>query len=348
MENRDARTLSQDAQQEMRRQAIRALKKGRTQTQVAKDFGVAQPTVNRWWKRFEVGGWAAIGKGKRGRQDGSGRKMTADQEKEIQKLITDKTPDQLKLRFALWTREAVRELIKNRFKIEYGLQSMSVVLARWGFTPQRPLKKAYEQRPAEVKQWMGEVYPEVKKKAKAEKAEIWWGDETAIKPECHFRRSFSPKGVTPVVRQSAKRFHSSLISAINNQGKMQWMPLKEAINSETFLKFLRQLVKFRKRKIILIVDNLRVHHSKPVKEWLEQNTHRIELVFLPAYSPELNPDEYLNNYLKQTVTAEERLTDKVELDATVKVKMFLLGIRKHLVKSFFRHPAVQYAGLSPI
>ncbi|MET3870489.1 transposase [Puniceicoccus vermicola] len=193
MENRDARTLSQDAQQEMRRQAIRALKKGRTQTQVAKDFGVAQPTVNRWWKRFEAGGWAAIGKGKRGRQDGSGRKMTADQEKEIQKLITDKTPDQLKLRFALWTREAVRELIKNRFKIEYGLQSMSVVLARWGFTPQRPLKKAYEQRPAEVKQWMGEVYPEVKKKRKPKKLRYGGATKRPSSRNAIFEEASRPK-----------------------------------------------------------------------------------------------------------------------------------------------------------
>jgi transposase len=346
MENRDARTLSQDAQEEMRRQAVRALKKGKTQMQVVEDFGIKQSTVSVWWSSFQQGGWSALRKKKRGRRTGSGRKMSPEQEKEIQKVLTDKTPDQLKMRFALWTREAVRQLILERFGIEYGLQTMSTVLARWDFTPQRPFKKAYEQRPAEVKQWMEETYPTVENKARAEGAEIWWGDETAIKPECHFRRSYSPKGVTPVVRQSAKRFHSSLISAVNNQGKMQWMPLKEAINSDTFLKFLKQLVKFRKRKIILIVDNLRVHHSRPVKDWLEKNRDRIELVFLPAYSPELNPDEYWNNYLKQTVTAEERHTEKNELDVTVSLKMFLFSIRKHVVKSFFSHPSVQYAKLS--
>jgi len=345
MEDRDARTLSQDAQEEMRRQAIRSVKKGKTQTEVAAELGVTQSTVNRWWKRFEGGGWAALRKKRRGRRLGSGRKMSLDQEEEIQKLITDKTPDQLKMRFALWTREAVRQLILDRFGIEYGLQTMSTVLSRWGFTPQRPLKRAYEQRPAEVKRWMEQTYPQVEKKAKAEGAEIWWGDETAIKPECHFRRSYSPKGTTPVARQSAKRFHSSLISAVNNRGKMQWMPLKEPINAESFLRFLKQVIKFRKRKIVLILDNLRVHHSKLVRQWLERNSHRIELVFLPAYSPELNPDEYLNNYLKQTVTAEERHTDKADLDATVKVKMILLEVHEHLVKSFFRHPAVRYASL---
>ena len=68
------------------------------------------------------------------------------------------------------------------------MQSLSVVLKRWGFTPQRPLKRAYEQRPAEVKCWLQEEYPHIKAQAKAENAEIWWGDETAVKPEAHTRR----------------------------------------------------------------------------------------------------------------------------------------------------------------
>ncbi|MGF1530563.1 MAG: winged helix-turn-helix domain-containing protein [Puniceicoccaceae bacterium] len=143
MENRDARTLCQDAQEELRRQAVRALIKGKTQVQVARDLGIMQSTVSGWWTRYKRGGWAALKKKKRGRRVGSGRKLSTEQEQEICRIIVDKTPDQLKLRFALWTREAVRQLILERFGIEYGIQTMSVVLARWGFTPQRPLKKAY-------------------------------------------------------------------------------------------------------------------------------------------------------------------------------------------------------------
>lgn len=345
MTERDARTLNQDAQEEVRRQAVRMLKAGKTQTEVSANLGVHQPTVNRWWKRYKAGGWAALRKKKRGRKTGSDRKLTAEQEIELQKIITDKTPDQLKMSFALWSREAVRQLILDRYGIDYALQTLSTILKRWGFTPQRPLKRAYEQRPAEVKQWMEESYPEVQKKARQENAEIWWSDETAVKPECHYRRGFSPRGKTPVVRQSAKRFHSGLISAINNQGKMQWMALKEAINAESFIKFLKQLIKHRKRKIYLVVDNLRVHHSWPVKAWLEEHAHRIELVFLPSYSPELNPDEYLNNHLKQTMTKEDVPRDKDDLDAIVSVKMFLLEAKKYLIRSFFQHPAVQYAAL---
>lgn len=345
METRDARTLKSEAQEELRRQAIKMLQRGMKQQEVADQLEVSRRAVGIWWGTFREGGWAALRKKKRGRPAGVHGKLSEIQEREVQKLIADKTPDQLKMKFALWSREAVQTLIRDRFGIHFSLQHIGGLLKRWGFTPQRPLKKAYEQRPAEVQKWMDESYPQVKAKAKAENAEIWWGDETAVKPECHFRRSYSPKGKTPTVRQPAKRFHSSLISAINNQGKMRWMALKEALNADLFIGFLKRLIKHRKRKIILIVDNLRVHHSRKVKDWLEANDTRIELVYLPAYSPELNPDEYLNNHLKQTVTKEGRPTNEEDLDHAVWFSMTLLGDMPDLIASFFRHPAVQYASL---
>ena len=342
MEKRDARTLTPQAQEEVRRRAVKMLQKGQTQKAVAEDLEVSRSRVNGWWKRFESGGWQALKARKRGPK-GDSRKLSAEQELEVQQIIAEKTPDQLKLKYALWTREAVGNLIKERYGVVYALQSLSVVLKRWGFSPQRPLKRAYEQRPQEVERWMQETYPSIEAKAKAEKAEIWWGDETAAKPEAHVRRSYAPKGQTPIVRQPAKRFHSSIISAINNQGKMQWMALQEALNVETFLKFLGQLIKFRKRKIILIVDNLRVHHAKAVKAWLEKRKDRIEVYYLPSYSPELNPDEYLNNDLKQNLSRDGVPKNKSQLDARVSVAMFMLQGRPEKIRSFFRHPRVTYA-----
>lgn len=344
MEERDARCLSPEAQEELRRTAIRLVKSGKKQSWVAEHLGVSRVAVCNWWKRYNnEGSFQGLKKSQRGRPVGSKRKMSKEQEEEIMRLLCDKTPDQLKLKFALWTREAVRQLIKDRFDIEYALQSLSVILKRWGFTPQRPLKRAYEQRPQEVDRWMQETYPAIEAKAKAQGAEIWWGDETAVKPEAHVRRSYSPKGQTPVIRQPAKRFHSSLISAINNQGKMQWMALHQALNVECFLKFLRQLIKCRKRKIILIVDNLRVHHAKDVKEWLEKNKERIEVYYLPSYSPEINPDEYLNNDLKQNLNKEGVPSSKTKLDEKVSDSMSMLKNNRKKVRAFFRHPKVRYA-----
>lgn len=343
MEKRDARTLGQQAQEEVRRQAVKLLKSGHTRVAVAAQLDVSRQHVGEWWRRYQEGGWAALKKRKRGVPEGTSRKLTPEQEAEVRQLITDKMPDQLKLSFALWTRQAVRQLIKERYGVDFALQSMSVVLRRWGLTPQRPVKRAYEQRPTEVKQWLDETYPGIAQRAQTEGAEIYWGDETSVKPEAHTRRSYAPKGQTPVVRQAAKRFHASVISAINNQGKMQWMALKEALNADIFIDFLGRLIRHRKRKIFLIVDNLRVHHSKLVKEWLEKNKHRIELFYLPSYSPELNPDEYLNRTLKHEAFKGGPVHDEMTLKAKVNVAMFMLSIQPKKIASCFQHPLAKYA-----
>ncbi|KAF0094277.1 MAG: transposase [Puniceicoccaceae bacterium 5H] len=190
-----------------------------SQKEVAAILEVNATTVSGWWRRYQEGGWDALKKRQRGFKAGTRRRLSPEQEGDLARLLTDHVPDQLKLEFALWTREAVRLLILERFEVEYALQSISVLLERLGFTPQRPIKCAYEQRPEAVKAWLDEVYPGVEAKAKAEGAEIYWADETAVKPEAHVRRRFAPKGKTPVVRQPARRFHSSVISAISKDGK---------------------------------------------------------------------------------------------------------------------------------
>jgi transposase len=271
VDKKDTRTLNQDAQEEIRRQAMRLIEAHKTQTEIAELLGVARTTINRWLKRYKKDGWAALHKRKRGRAVDTARRLNREQEKEIQKTIVDHTPDQLKMTFALWSRHAVQQLIKDKYGVSYTLQGVGRLLKDWGFTPQRPAKRAIERNDEAVRKWKEEDYPQLAARAKTEKSEIWWADETAAKPECHFRRSFSPKGKTPVIKQSAKRFHSSMISALNNQGKLEWMALKEAMNSETFLTFLKQMIKYRKRKIILIVDNLKVHHSHIVQDWVAAN-----------------------------------------------------------------------------
>ena len=345
MEKRDARKLSADAQQELRIRAVKMVKTGMSMTRLAVSsiLEVSSKQVGSWVKRYEQGGYQALQSKQKGRPEGSGQQLTSEQEKEIQKLITDKMPDQLKLKFALWSREAVRKLIQDRYGITFVLQHISNLLKRWGFTPQRPIKRAYEQMPAAAQKWMEETYPSIKEKASNENATIYWGDETAVKPEAHVRRSYAPKGKTPTVRQPAKRFHSSVISAINNQGKMVWMALKNAMNADLFITFLKRLIHGKKRKVILIVDNLRAHHSKKVKAWLSENTERIEVYYLPSYSPELNPDEYLNQTLKKEVSREGVAKVETELKKQVRRAMYSLQKQASKIKNLFKHPKAKYA-----
>ena len=181
---------------------------GMTRVCVASILEVSAVQAGSWVKRYKNGGMKSLKSKPKGRPEGSGQQLTPEQEKEIQKLITDKMPDQLKMKFALWSREAVRKLIQDRYGVTFVLQHISNLLKRWGFTPQRPIKRAYEQRLAAVQKWMNEMYPNIKEKARKENATIYWGDETAVKPEAHFSRSYAPKGKTPTVKQPAKRFHS--------------------------------------------------------------------------------------------------------------------------------------------
>jgi len=289
---------------ERRRRAVKLREKGMPVNEVARACELSRGTVIAAHKAYRLDGWAGVALKARGRSAGVGRRLSAEQEREVQQMIRDKTPDQIKMPYALWSRTAVMELIDQQFNIKLPVRTVGTYLARWGFTPQKPIKKAYEQRPGEVKAWLDHSYPVIAERAKAEGAEIHWGDETGLRSDDVRGRSFAPKGKTPVVRVNSKRENVGLISTVTNQGKVRWMVLNGALNSDQLIVFLKRLVKDAKRKVFLILDNLRVHHAKLVKVWLAKHQDEIEVFYLPSYSPELNPDVMLNADLKQTATSK--------------------------------------------
>jgi transposase len=291
----DGRKLSKQLQVEARRRAMLLLKKNWHESAIAEAVGVHERTVRQWKQHQRDHGTEALLRDERGRRTGEGRALSAEQEKQVRKLITDKLPEQLKLPFALWTRRAVAELLEQRFGIKMPVRTMGLYLKRWGFTPQKPLKKAYEQNPKKVNTWLEQEYPQIKEAAKADGAEIYWGDQTGVNNQPNTPRGYAPRGQTPIVKQMAKRFSHSMMSAVSNRGSSRWMVYKGALDSGILIRFLERLVRSMKgRKVYLILDNLRVHHSKLVKAWLEEHQALIAVHHLPSYSPELNPDERLN------------------------------------------------------
>ena len=343
MEKTDARKLNQQAQFELRKQVVRLRQKGMGATEISEITGISAPHISTIWQKFQRGGLEAIKPGVRGRRHGEHRQLSADQEKAIQKLLVDKTPDQLKLQFALWSRDAVRLAIKHQYGMELPLRTITDYLKRWGFTPQKPAKRAYEQNPKAVQQWLETTYPAIAAKAKQEKAEIHWGDETGIQNDAYNARGFAPKGKTPIVRLSATKSRINMISSITNRGKVRFMLYGETMTSKVLIKFMSRLVKDAPTKVFLILDNLRVHHSKDVKAWLEENSEKIVVFYLPSYSPELNPDEYLNADLKQRIRSG-RLS-RSETDLRKKTRSFMRTIQnrpKH-VRNYFKHPIIAYA-----
>jgi len=343
MKERDARRLSQGTQAELRRRAVRMRKSGKSRGEVAVALGVHVKTLTRWTGAHKKRGAAVFAPGKRGRRIGEQRALSPEQEKVIQKMIVEQSPDQLKLAFALWTRRAVCELIEREFGIRMPVRTCGEYLRRWGFTPQKPARRAYEQNPKAVRRWMEETYPGIAAQAKTQKAEIHWGDETGVRSDCQHGRCYAPKGQTPVIRLTARRFSVNMISTVTNQGKVRWMIYRDTLTSQVFIRFLERLIKDAGRKVLLIVDNLKVHHSRPVKEWLLKHKDQIELFYLPAYSPERNPDEYLNGDLKAALGNTRPPRDRQQLETNLKSHMHRLSKSPNHVGSYFQNQFVRYA-----
>ncbi|QIJ72678.1 IS630 family transposase [Thermosulfuriphilus ammonigenes] len=340
----DARKLPPKAQEALRFRAVHAvLEQGKTQEEVAQMLGIARTTVTYWLKLYRQGGEEALKIKPRGRPKGG--KLLGWQAATICSIIRDRCPDQLKLPFSLWTREAVGQLIERKFGIRLSIWTVGRYLRRWNFTPQKPLKRAYERNPKEVKAWLEKEYPRIRKRAKEEGAEIWWGDETGIRSDHQAGRSWAPRGETPVVEVSGKRFRFNMISAINNRGKLKFMIFRERFTTEVFLEFLRRLIRSREkgRKIYLIVDNHRVHRAKRIKEWLKGKEDELELHYLPRYSPELNPDEYLNQDVKTNAGGRRRKRNMEEMEGNVRSYLMSTQRQPEIVRSYFRAPMVRYA-----
>lgn len=343
MEKMDFRTLTSAERYVFRKRAISMIKSGLKQKEVAEIFGIRTNTVSDWMKSYNLLGLKGLKDNRKGPKSEDVKLLTKDQEKAIQKMITDTMPDQLKLSFSLWTRKAVKELVEREFKVVLAINTMGDYLRSWGFSPQKPKKKAYEQCPKKVQKWLDEEYPAIKERAKKEGAEIHWGDETGVRNNSQHGRSYAPKGKTPVKKSMAKRFSVNMISTVTNQGKVEFMIYSGSMNTDRLIEFMKQLIKGKSKKTYLILDNLKVHHSKLVKKWEVENSSKIVIFHLPAYSPEKNPDEYLNCDLKYGLSEKPSPKNQDQLKNNVENHMLMLQENKERVKKYFNHKDIKYA-----
>ena len=344
MEKEDARYQTLEQLHERRKQVVRLHKKGIKIMQIRALTGLSYPTVRAAIDLFDAGGWSAIRPALRGRIKGDGRVLSQVQEADIQRMIIDTRPEQLKMDFSLWSRAAVGQLIDQEFGIKLQVRSIGKYLTRWGFTPQKPIKRAYEQSPAAVQAWLEGEYPGIEQRARSEGAEIHWGDETALVNTDVRGRSYAPAGKTPVAMAiGGTRQKLSMIATVTNQGKTRWMIIEEAFDADKLIEFLQALVKDAGKKVFLILDNLRVHHSKLVKAWVAERLEQIELFYLPSYSPQLNPEERLNADLKQEMGKRVPVRTKAKLREAANDHMAMLEQNPQRVMGYFQDRRVRYA-----
>jgi transposase len=341
MKIRDARSLPAIAQEDLRYKAVKAVEEGKTQEEAARLFGVTRQSIGKWIKRYREGGIRRLKARRQGRPPG--RSLKPWQAAQTVRAITDRHPDQLKLPFYLWTREAVAQLIEDRYGVVLSVWTVGRYLRDWGFTPQKPLRRAFEQDPDAVRHWQEEVYPAIRAQAKQAKAQIYWGDEMGMRSDHQTGTTYGRKGITPVIPGTGQRFRCNMISAITNRGKLYFMVYRQGFSAKVFIAFLRRLAQQVDKKLFVVVDGHPVHRSKETKNWIGKQKGKIHLFYLPGYSPELNPDEVLNQDVKSNAVGRKRPRSQSEMINTV--RSFLRSKQKQpkKVKSYFHEKHVQYA-----
>jgi len=322
---------------------LRGIELGFTEVDVAEMLGVSQETVSRWWTAYATGGLDAIPSDRTGRPVGSGRTLSDEQARRIQDLIDHFSPEELGIPAPLWSRRAVRDLIRQELGITMPVRTVGEYLRRWGYTAKRPRRHARRQDPEEVRQWLEDTYPALEERAAEEGAVILWCDETGVAADEHPRYGYARKGRPATMEVPDTHIRINQVSAISNEGTVRFMTYKGSMDGELFKVFLGRLLRTSERKIFVIVDRLSAHEKETVANWVEAHKDRIEVHYMPRRTPELNPDEYLNNDLKGNVHEVGLPANQGELRS--RVQRFMRGLisAPERVMSYFLHPCVMYA-----
>jgi transposase len=339
----DARQLSDEVLQALRLRAIRGCEPGYTETEVAELLGLARATVSRWWSAYAGGGAEARPGERTGRPIGPGRTLNEGQALWLRSVLVSKQPEDVGIPSPLWTRPAARELIRKEYGIEMPVRTVGAYLRRWGFTPQVPRRHSRDQDPEEVRRWLDEEYPAIERRAAREGAEVLWCDETGAAADHLPRRGYSRRGTPATIEVPDSHIRMNAVAAISNEGSVHFMTHKEPMDSALFITFLERLLGEVRGKILLIADRLPGHTSAATKRWVAAHRERIELFYLPAYAPERNPEEYLHNDMKGSISATGLPHDREELRSRIAAFMARLKHLPERVRNYFSHQCVQYA-----
>jgi transposase len=338
----DARQLSPSAQEALRLRAVAALVAGRTREDVAAVFQVSLKAVDNWWAKWLAGGREALVAQPRGRRVGEHQVLDAVEQQAVRQAVLDHRPCDLGLAGQLWTRAGVGGLIAKLYRVKLTEQGVGKYLRRWGLSFQRPDKRAVEQNPEAVRVWREETWPAIRAKAKAEGGEVLFADQVGIRSDQVTGRTWGAKGCTPIVRRSGNRFSVNAMSAISTKGRMHFMVFTETFDADVMCRFLDRLAGHFDHKVHLVVDGHSAHRSRKVRAWLADHPDRIELHFLPSYSPELNPDELVNADPKRSLPMRSRARDQAQLAAETRRFFHRRQRQPHIVRGYFGGLHVRY------
>ena len=340
MRDQDARKLSHETLEEIRIRAVQRVEAGESPEVVIKALGFSRTCIYIWLAAYREGGIDAL---RAKKLEGRPSKLSAKQVERLYGFIVSKTPLQFKFAFALWTCALVRELIRKKFDVHLSEVSVGRLLKKLGLSPQRPLFRAYQQDPAMVETYLKEEYPKIKRRAKAKKARIFFADESSIRSDYHSGTTWAPKGETPIVKTTGARFKVNMLSAISAKGELRFMLTEKGLSANLFIEFLKRLMEGVNHPVFLILDGHPAHRSLKVRKFVESTEGKIELYFLPGYSPELNPDETVWSYVKHHSVGKEVITGPGQFRSLILGALRRLQKLPCVVRNFFKAKDVRYA-----
>jgi transposase len=333
----DARRLSSESLELIRRIAVRAvIELGMTNKKAAEVVGVGENAVGKWCAAYREQGELGFVVQPQGRPEGTGRSLSPDEEAEVQAILREAAPKDYDIPLPRWTRKAVRELIRQLYDEELTLQGVGKYLARWNMTPQKPARHAPEQDPDEVREFQEETLPNTIKKAEQEGGQLHFSDETGVRISDQIGTTYAPKGQTPTAEVPNNPVRQNVISNVTPEGEMLHWLFPGNMNAETFIEYLEHLAGWSRQKVFLIVDRHPSHTALKVEHWLKEHSDQIEITWLPRYSPEYNPDEFLNNDLKQNLKTKPLPETSEDFRETIRSILEEIARRSERVKGYFR------------
>lgn len=339
MRENDGRKLDHRTLEVLRLRAVEQVEQGEDPRQVARTLGMHEHTVYGWLVKVRIGGREAlVARPVPGRPPKLSPKQTA----QVYEWVTGKDPRQLAFDFALWTRDMVGELIRREFGVTMSSSAVGRLLHRLGLSAQRPLWRAWQADEAKVEAWKQTEYPAIAKQARKEGATVYFLDEAGLRSDHHAGTTWGTVGHTPVVKTTGARHSVNMISAVTAQGKLRFSTFTGGFDAGKFIEFCNKLLHDAQGPVFLVVDGHPAHRAKTVKTFVESTGGRLRLFFLPGYSPQLNPDEWVWKNVKSDRVGRAGITGPDQFKALAVGALRRLQAMPHIVRGFFADPELAY------